>query len=110
MTQIEKIARLMGCEKVDDMGFIRIHPDGSRGAWFDPLTNKGDLMDVECALEIDVEWQHTDGYLSAKWWDFKDVFASGRVYLKDHPDKFTARATAVLNVAEQIYDHRTEGK
>lgn len=72
---------------------------------FNPLTNKSDLMDVECALDnicvtmnfslVIVEVDTADG--SGNCFEAVAKYA-------DHPDKFTARSAAVCAVAEQIYD------
>lgn len=106
ISSIEKCAKLMGCEKVDDIGFIRIEPDGSRGTWFNPRTNKADLMDLECALGIAIYW---DGdWVSA----FSFAHPTGDVeavaHYANHPTKFAARAEAVIAVAVKIYDRREE--
>lgn len=109
ITNIEKAAKLMGCEKVDDMGFIRIKPDGSRGAWFNPYTNKADLVDVECALIgfiLNMDEYHVSVVaLSKHPYVHEEYFQHNCTEkLSDHPDKFTARASAVMAVVEQIHD------
>jgi hypothetical protein len=111
-SQIEKIARLMG---YDHAGVKNISGDLAvtktkrqiNATWFNPLTNKADLMDVECALDnicvtmnfslVIVEVDTADG--SGNCFEAVAKYA-------DHPDKFTARANAVCAVAEQIYDRK----
>jgi hypothetical protein len=119
LTTIEKAAKLMGLKyhRVFEEGLETefsyedyVGDNSSRREWFDlfnPYTNKADLMDVECALGIDIRFE-------AKG-DIKEdvhVYYEGSegVFMEDvrvkDGDRFTARAHAVMAVVEQIYDRR----
>ncbi len=107
LTTIEKCAKLMGYElsewhppAMEHLG-ATINGGGKDKMFFNPYTNKADLVDVECALEIDIEWFDTV-VMAYKYGTGINV----REILADHPDKFTARAHAVMAVVEQIYDRR----
>lgn len=43
-----------GLAYVEDMGWIHQAPDGSRGAWWHPLTDDGDALRLAVKLNIDV--------------------------------------------------------
>lgn len=107
LTNIEKAAKLMGyqVESVADGGVWIIEHDKPLNRdgehpirLINPYTNKADLVDVECSLEIDIEWFDTV-VMAYK-------YGTGREILSDHHNKFTARAHAVMAVVEQIYDRR----
>lgn len=107
LTTIEKAAKLMG------LTIIKVHSEGllvERGVFhmpFNPYTSKSDLMDVECALGIDVEWNEATEYVfAAKRNAHREYLAAKFEYSKNHPNKFTARAHAVMAVVEQIYDRQ----
>ena len=99
MNKIEKCARLMGYGGVD--GIVPIPTPDGQWREFNPLTNKADLVDLMCAVGVDANWdevgvlcgEHENGH-----WDWG--------YFKDHPDKQTALAHAVVDVACQIYDRQ----
>jgi hypothetical protein len=106
LTTIEKAAKLLGHDLSKVTGthphlglFIDEGPEFRQ--WFNPYTNKADLMDVECTLGIDIEWFDTV-VMAYKYGTGINV----RGILADHPNKFTARAHAVMAVVEQIYDRR----
>jgi len=40
-----------GLEYVDEMGWIHVSPDGTRGAWWNPLTDDGELYDLGQAVD-----------------------------------------------------------
>lgn len=110
MTQIEKIARLMGysiVERKPDFNYYQIGVDTV--GTFDPLTNKSDLMELECEIGIDVQWSVHRVYAGFEPNDEMTPI-SETSYISHFSDKFTARAHAVCALAEQIYDNRTEGK
>ena len=107
LTTIEKAAKLMGYElsewhppAMEHLG-ATINGGGKDKMFFNPYTNKADLVDVECSLEIDIEWFDTV-VMAYKYGTGINV----RGILADHPNKFTARAHAVMAVVEQIYDRR----
>lgn len=89
LTNIEKAAKLMG---YNDFAIA----DGD----FNPYGNKADLMGLECELGIDLMW--FDEEVFASLGDREELTFSAK--FADHPDKFTARAHAVMAVVEQIYD------
>jgi hypothetical protein len=111
--QVEKIARLMGLNYVINTDQVSVLVPFSIGYIpFNPLTNKSDLMDVECALEVNVLWSPSNkgrlDYLVANVSTHQINESTGFIYINDHNnDKFTARAHAVCAVAEQIYDKGT---
>ena len=41
-----------GLEYVPEMGWIHVNPDGTRGAWWNPLTNDGDAFALMVKLGI----------------------------------------------------------
>lgn len=104
MEDIEKCARLMCIEEYKVING-HLYPVKDMRRPFNPLTNKSDLMDLECALGMDVYWSYSDSVFahnfSAEHGEI-EILAD----LKDYPDKFTARAHAVVAVAVQIYDRR----
>lgn len=116
MNDIEKCAKLMGLKLAESLTKEKphFHPCGSlyvwrtdmpeliMPRWFNPLTNKPDLMDLECAIGIDITWLMTGASAS----NYDDGAFQVDSYFADHPDKFTARAHAVMAVVEQIYDRR----
>lgn len=120
LTTIEKAAKLMGYEistpELDTLAMTMPHSKGSawvtKGAggwvWFNPYTNKADLMDVECALGIDVFWVNSEDIIIASYSEYSTVDSAELV--ADHQDKFTARSHAVMAVVEQIYDRQFGGK
>ena len=104
LSKIEKCASLMGIVYSEVIGGrLVLHDSNGFGhpINFDPLTNKADLVDLICAVGIDANWdevgvlcgEHENGH-----WDWG--------YFKDHPDKQTALAHAVVDVACQIYDRQ----
>lgn len=97
MTQVEKIANLMGLSYTISGDRVWLQYDTSKRE-YNPLTNKVDLMDVECALELAIDWYSHD----IQVWKSEFIFDT-QEYEK-HTDKFTARAHAVCAVAEMIYD------
>lgn len=102
LTTIEKAAKLMGKEFYEN--FLNLAPAVEN---WNPLANKEDLSDVIDELEIDVEWD--DAHLWPNVVCTKKIgseFLYKKEWLSNHPDKFTARAHAVMTVVEQIYDRR----
>lgn len=104
ISSIEKCAKLMG---IDYYGHAvgKVYRSGLSGydqepVEFNPLTNKSDLMGLECTLGIDVTWL-VEGVRAS---NYDDGVFQVDIYFADHPDKFTARAHAVIAVAVQIYD------
>lgn len=114
LSKIEKCAKLMGYEidsLVDSGVWIikQAKPLTRTGdlplRLFNPLTNKSDLVDLMCAVEIGFDW-------------FEEVIIAGvlesgcaaEVKIADHPDKQTALAHAVVDVACQIYDRQFGGE
>ena len=108
LSKIEKCARLMGYEGSmfrTGGGFLIEGKTVETGGIFNPLTNKSDLMDLMCAVGIGVDW-------------FEEVIIAGvlesgcaaEVEYSDHPDKQTALAHAVVDVACQIYDRKFRGE
>lgn len=70
---------------------------------FNPLTDQSDLMDVECALGIDV--LHDEEYITAEYWQHGLLEFDDKKRIANYAhNKFTARSAAVCAVAEQIYD------
>lgn len=109
LTNIEKAAKLMGWEVVGTFadGTPNIMRDGTINNSFKPYTNKPDLMDLECALGIDVMWNDGAECVSARQRTYASQDLIGikdTQYFSSHPNKFTARANAVMAVVEQIYD------
>lgn len=109
---IEKCAKLMG---IDYYGHAvgKVYRSGLSGydqepVEFNPLTNKSDLMDLECAIGIDVGW-HDDSVIAKFYWS-GIVKHKAWANFKDHPDKQTALAHAVVDVACQIYDRKFGGE
>lgn len=107
MNEIEKCAKLMGytiAERKPDFNYY--HLDADSVGTFDPLTNKSDLMDLECALGIDIDWidfNVAEGFVHANVFVGDEMLKHLELFA-DHPDKFTSRAHAVIAVAVQIYD------
>ena len=110
LTTIEKAAKLIGYKTWDqacDEGIFVGETGEVDLELFNPYTNKSDLMDVECELGIDVEWDNAASGPNVKCAKrIGSKFAYSKVWLDNHPDKFTARAHAVMAVVEQIYDRR----
>lgn len=112
ITTIEKAAKLMGYDLSKVTGthphlglFIDEGPEFRQ--WFNPYTNKADLVDVECALpglEITIGTHHVDVQY---FYDDSDIIGTAESY-DDHPNEFTARAHAVMAVVEQIYDAKKD--
>ena len=110
LSKIEKCARLMGYER-DGESQIYYRPINVNAQQiesgdypimtFNPLTNKSDLVDLMCAVGIDFQW-HDDAVLAIC--NIQSLCEWG--YFKDHPNKKTALAHAVVDVAEQIYDRK----
>lgn len=105
ISDIEKCAKLMGYEPMGTniYGVFEVdkQPENKQphtASTFNPYTNKADLMGVECALLVDIEWH--ENYVLA----WVDEWTWEEQQYADHPDKFTARAHAVMAVVEQIYD------
>lgn len=97
LTTIEKAAKLMG---YNDFAIA----DGD----FNPYINKADLMGLECAftsLHMNILPSRIEF-----WGAIGNEHAETVVYIDDHPDKFTARAHAVMAVIEQIYDRQFRGE
>ena len=114
ITNIEKAAKLMGYDFIKPVegyiGSIVITDRVGRPVKdFNPYTNKADLVDVECALEIQVFW-NPEGMVTVNKIYCHSALHSTVIQIEedldDHPDKFTARAHAVMAVVEQIYDAR----
>lgn len=106
ITTIEKAAKLMGWDDCDVQliaGHCFVSAEGDTVKDFNPYTNKSDLMDLECALEIHIEW-YSDNTVRAMF--FEDTFHEEKTVsiLHHDNDKFTASAHAVVAVAVQIYD------
>lgn len=108
LSKIEKCAKLIGYEGSmfrTGGGFLIEGKTVETGGIFNPLTNKSDLVDLMCAVGVDANWdevgvlcgEHENGH-----WDWG--------YFKDHPDKQTALAHAVVDVACQIYDRQFGGE
>lgn len=102
ITDIEKCARLIGYDhagvkNIDgDLAVIKTKRQVN-ATWFNPRTNKADLVDVETELSIDTRWNK--GFVMAStraecWYES----------FKHHPTKFAARAEAVMSVVSQLYD------
>jgi len=49
-----------GLEYVDEMGWIHVNPDGTRGAWWNPLMNDGDALRLAVRLGISVYLMYED--------------------------------------------------
>ena len=104
LSKIEKCARLMQLSYKVSGDRVWLQYDTSKRE-YNPLTNKADLVDLMCAAGIDANWdevgvlcgEHENGH-----WDWG--------YFKDHPDKQTALAHAVVDVACQIYDRQFGGE
>lgn len=116
ISNIEKCARLMGYEHAsvhNIAGDLAVTKNGRQvtATWFNPRTNKADLVDVECHLCLDIEWSHCEQIIEVAHYgtngDAEDYFYA-LVNYADHPTKFAARAHAVIAVAVQIYDRREE--
>ena len=109
LTTIEKAAKLLGLHELEyrrgSDAWYYTNPDSGREE-FNPYTNKADLVDVECALGIAFWWGADDISAWSCAEGFNDEDITGRGNYADHPDKFTARAHAVMAVVEQIYDRR----
>lgn len=112
LTTIEKAAKLMGYEPLGTniYGVFEVdkQPENKQphtASTFNPYTSKSDLMNVECELGIDVDW-FADEKVRAYWRDYTNHkrFKCYGMFSSDHPNKFTARAHAVMAVVEQIYD------
>lgn len=109
LTTIEKAAKLMGYEPLGTniYGVFEVdkQPENKQphtASTFNPYTNKADLSDVIDELGINVLWWHSDVTGTAHY----GRFVSDPVQYANHPDKFTARANAVMDVVSQIYDRR----
>ena len=98
LSKIEKCARLMGYGGVD--GIVPIPTPDGQWREFNPLTNKADLVDLMCAVGIDVEWFND---IVLVW---APMVCNDNQTISDHPDKQTALAHAVVDVACQIYDRQ----
>jgi len=107
LTTIKKAAKLMGYKVFDntcDEGIFVGETGEGDLELFNPLTNKADLMDLECAfasLHMNILPSRIEF-----WGVIGHEHAETVVYIDDHPNKFTARAHAVMAVVEQIYDRR----
>ncbi len=109
LTTIEKAAKMLGHDLSKVTGthshlglFIDEGPEFRQ--WFNPYTNKADLSDVECAftsLNMNILPSRIEF-----WGAIGNEHAETIVYIDDHPDKFTAKAHAVMAVVGQIYDGR----
>ena len=111
LTTIEKAAKLIGYElserhppAMEHLG-ATINGGGKDKMFFNPYTNKADLSDVIDELGISVNWHGT----TVVAFKPKDLIDSV-ILIADHPDKFTARAHAVMAVVEQIYDAKFGGQ
>lgn len=107
LSKIEKCAKLIGYEGSmfrTGGGFLIEGKTVETGGIFNPLTNKSDLVDLMCAVGIDVAWREC----SAVALTSSSVFAFG--VFAAHPDKQTALAHAVVDVAVQIYDRQFGGE
>lgn len=105
MTKIEKIAKLIGLSYTISSDRVWLQYDTSKRE-YNPLANKVDLMDVECAL--------------AELYEIKITLAKNIVVVRafdyESPDEICyaietvtysiekSLGTAVCAVAEQIYD------
>ena len=110
ITDIEKAARLMGYElsewhppAMKHLG-ATINGGGKAKMFFNPYTNKADLMDLECELGVDVSWDGHKEAVSAEIWKHGLLEFMSLEEVSDHPTKFAARAEAVIAVCVQIYD------
>lgn len=106
LTTIEKAAKLMGYAVAERKpNFNYYHLDADTVGTFDPYTSKSNLSDVIDELGIDVIW-FADEKVRAYWRDYTNHkhFKCYGMFSSDHPNKFTARAHAVMAVVEQIYD------
>jgi len=105
LTTIEKAAKLLGYEPHSWADKVALFKDGDViKTEFNPYTNKADLSDVECAftsLNMNILPSRIEF-----WGAIGNEHAETVVYIDDHPNKFTARAHAVMAVVEQIYDRR----
>lgn len=100
---IEKIAKLMGLSYTISGDRVWLQYDTSKRE-YNPLTNKVDLMDVECLLGIDIKW-FPISVMAITW--YEKLLCSKLINFKVYnDDKLLARAHAVCFVAEQIYDRR----
>jgi hypothetical protein len=107
VSQVEKIATLIG---YDHSGRRKINGDLAvlktkrqiNATWFNPITNKSDLMDVELSI-TGLMIIEGGSYILVKASGFNPEFEE---YKNHNNDKFTARAAAVCAVAEQIYDRK----
>lgn len=114
LTSIEKAAKLMGYEPLGTniYGVFEVdkQPENKQphtASTFNPYTSKSDLSDVIDELGIDVEWNEAAEYVfAAKRNAHREYLAAKFEYSKNHSNKFTARAHAVMAVVEQIYDAR----
>ena len=107
LSKIEKCARLMGWEVIGTFadGSPNVFRNGTENNSFRPLTNKADLVDLMCAVGIDFQWHD---YAVLAVCTIKGVCEWG--YFDDHPDKQTALAHAVVDVACHIYDRKFGGE
>lgn len=108
ISNIEKAAKLMGWDDCDVQliaGHCFVSAEDDTVKDFNPITNKADLVDLENALpsiciimnlKMCIVTVDKDDGTGGEW--------EADEYFKDHPDKFTARAHAVMAVVEQIYD------
>lgn len=108
LTTIEKAAKLMGLEYeviADDVFIPETIPDLPDWRLFNPYTSKSDLMDVECELGIDVVWDDIKMLVVAEYWRHGILeFDCLKRFANYDWNKLTARAHAVMDVVEQIYD------
>lgn len=113
MNKIEKCARLMGIVYSEVIGGrLVLHDSNGFGhpINFDPLTNKSDLVDLMCAAGIDVEWSDDESMVVAYSKQLGCLEIPVAETCADHPDKQTALAHAVVDVACQIYDRKFGGE
>lgn len=105
LTTIEKAAKLMGKEFYEN--FLNLAPAVEN---WNPLANKEDLSDVIDELEIDIVWiENMSGDVvaaGAEKWAYGLLEVASSQPITNHPNKFTAKAHAVMTVVEQIYDRR----
>lgn len=53
-------------EYVEGCGWINVRPDGSRGAWWHPLDDKGDSFDLQVRLHLTVN-PYQDGVFVSRF-------------------------------------------
>lgn len=114
ISSIEKCAKLMGLGIIDGIAPIPT-PDGQ---WreFNPLTNKSDLMDLECALGIDIDWidfNVAEGFVHANIFVGEEMLKHLELF-SDHQTKFTtpqpdivAELVKALEIySDRLYEHK----